>query len=410
MRHRIRPALAAAALLFASASPGRAEDLLRIDVPSVAISASSNDFPSLVDDFLLQEGDFSGLVGQATYTGTLRYLGIPDAAVLDVSNFGLDATLTIPSTGFSMAFSAASPDDLEQQIEDFVKHGGADEWSKFLEQVNAMSPLGLLDGNPRATTAFAASGAFRRFGLDASRSRIGWQEGEVGRFGAFQLRAEGGGGFIDVDGFDDLYSAEGELTLAGHFGQHVGVSLALMGQYRNYQTADMVDVGLELGVPLVILRPVDGSRFYWAITPFVQSAAGASIDLAAGGLFLGGGAVNAVAVELGPFELMLANELAYYGGLPLDDIQGYDFDTELSQLITRNGVKVGFFLGPFYVDLGSAFTNFLTADAAVDFYASPFAGVGLALGRSVNLRLGYEADVGEDFTGHSGRLKLDFHF
>ena len=66
--------------------------------------------------------------------------------------------------------------------------------------------------------------------------------------------------------------------------------------------------------------------------------------------------------------------------------------------------------GVFYLDAGSAFTNFLTSEAAVDFYATPFAGVGLALGRWANLRLGYEADLGSEYAAHGGRLKLDFHF
>jgi len=410
MRHCVRVAGWVAVLALAAASRSRAEDLIQIDVPALSISASSNDFTSLGEDFLLQQGDFSGLIGQPAYIATLRYLEMSDALVLGVTNFGSQATLTIPSTGLVVPFTASSPDDLQQQIEDFLQEGGAHEWARFLEQTNAQSKLALLDGNPRATTALAASGAFRRFGLGSSRSRLGYQEEEVGRWGAFQLRAEGGGGVVDVDHFDDLYTAEGALTLAGHFGKHVGLSLALMGQYRSYQSANSYDVGLELGLPIAILRPDEGSHLFWAITPFVQSAVGASIDLAAGGLMIGGGGVNTLALQLGMLELTLANQLAYYSGLPIDDIQGYDFDTELDQLILKNGLKLGVHLGIFYLDAGSAFTNFLTSDAAVGFYATPFVGVGLALGSWANLRLGYEADLGSGYTAQSGTLKLDFHF
>jgi len=410
MRHGVRVAGWVAALALAAASRGRAEDLIQIDIPALSISASSNDFTSLGEDFLLQQGDFSGLIGQAAYNATLRYLEMSNALVLAVTNFGSQATLMIPSTGLVVPFTAASPDDLQQQIEDYLQKGGAREWARFLEQTNAHSKLALLDGNPRATTALAASGAFRRFGLDTSRSRLGHQPEEVARWGAFQLRAEGGGGVVDVDHFDDLYTVDGALTLAGHFGKHVGLSLALMGQYRSYQSANSYDLGIELGLPIAILRPDQASHLYWAITPFVQSAAGASIDLAAGGLMIGGGGVNSLALQLGRLELSLANQLVYYRGLPIDDIQGYDFDTELDQLILKNGLKLGVHCGIFYLDAGSAFTNFLTSDAAVDFYATPFAGVGLALGRWANLRLGYEADLGSGYTAHSGRLKLDFHF
>jgi hypothetical protein len=401
---------AAALLMLAGATASRADDLIQIDVPALSISASSNDFVSLGEDFLRQEGDFSGLIGQPAYLATLRYLEMSDALLLSVSNFGSQATLTIPSTGLVVAFTASSPDDLEDQIEDYIQHGGASEWAKFLEQTNAESKLALLDGNPRATTALAATSAFRRFGLDTSRSRLGHEQAEVARWGAFQLRAEAGGGVVLVDRFDDLYTTDGELTLAGHFGKHVGLSFSLLGQYRSYQTADSYDAGLELALPIAILRPDEERHLYWAITPFVQSAAGVSIDLAAGGLLIGGGGVNTLALQLGMFELSLANELAYYSGLPIDDIQGYDFDTELDQLLMKNGLELGMYLGVFYLDVGSAFTNFLTSDAAVDFYASPFAGVGVALGRWANLRLGYEADLGSGYTAHSGRLKLDFHF
>jgi hypothetical protein len=400
----------AAVLALAVAAHGRAEDLIQIDVPALSISASSNDFTSLGEDFLRQQGDFSGLVGQPAYLASLRYLEMPDALLLSVTNFGSQATLMIPSTGLVIPFTAASPDDLEQQIEDYLQQGGAHEWARFLEQTNAHSKLALLDGNPRATTALAATGAFRRFGLDTSRSRLGYRQEEVARWGAFQLRAEAGGGVVDVDEFDDLYTADAALTLAGHFGKHVGLSLAWMGQYRSYQTADSYDLAIELGLPIAILRPSEVSPLYWAITPFVQSAAGASIDLAAGGLMIGGGGVNTLALQLGIFELGLANQLVYYSGLPIDEIQGYDFDTELDQLILKNGVKLGVHCGIFYLDAGSAFTNFLTSDAAVDFYATPFAGVGLGLGRWANLRVGYEADLGDGYAAHSGRLKLDFHF
>ncbi len=411
MRHCVRVAGWAAVLLIPTgAHSSRADDLIQIDVPALSISASSNDFVSLGEDFLRQEGDFSGLVGQSAYLATLRYLEMSDALLLSVTNFGSQATLMIPSTGLVVPFTAVSPDDLENQIGDYLQRGASNEWGKFLEQTNAESKLALLDGNPRATTALAATGAFRRFGLDTSRSRLGHQQAEVARWGAFQLRAEAGGGVVLVDRFNDLYTTDGALTLAGHFGKHVGLSLALMGQYRSYQTADSYDAGIELGLPIAILRPDEECSLYWAITPFVQSVAGVSIDLAAGGLLIGGGGVNTLALQLGRFELSLANQLAYYSGLPIDNLRGYDFDTQLDQLILKNGVKLGAYLGVFYLDAGSAFTNFLTSDAAVDFYATPFAGVGVALGSWANLRVAYEADLGSGYSAHSGRLKLDFHF
>ena len=56
------------------------------------------------------------------------------------ANNGAQITLTIPSTGFSRVFVGATADDVEQQVEDFFEEDGADELSRFLEDVNARSP------------------------------------------------------------------------------------------------------------------------------------------------------------------------------------------------------------------------------------------------------------------------------
>lgn len=397
------------------ASSARGDDLIRIHVPSQSLSVSSNDFTDLAKDLVRQEGAFSGLVGVPAYDADMTYLGIPNALRLQVTNFGQNATLQIPSTGHSQSFTATSPADLQNQLEDYLKKTGANQWAKFLEQSNARSPLALVDGNPRSATALLAGSAFRRFGIDSSRARIGYQSEEVADWGGFQLRAEGAFGDIDLDDFGDLASWDGALTLAGN-GPRVGVAFSILGQYLDYQGADSYDAGLELGLPILLRRPGSGDPLplSWQLTPFVQSGAGVSLDLAAGGLFMGGGAVSSLALQLGPVELTLADELVYYGGIPIDDIDGYDFDTRLDQLVTRNGLKLGFHpLDLVFVDAGLSLTDFLTSDAAVDDYASPFAGVGVLLGGIAELRVGYEADLGisgQDYTAHSVRATLDFQF
>lgn len=398
-------------------APGaRADELIRIDVPSLAISAGSHSFVDLSQDFLSQQGAFSGLVGVPAYTANLSYLGIENALTLAVSALGNNATLTIPSTGHVQVFTASSPSELENLLEDYLKQDGAKEWARFLEEVNARSTLALLDGNPRSTTALLAASAFRRFGLDTSRARIGYQSGEVADWGGFQLRVEGGAySKVDVQKFSDLETYDGALTLAGQ-GRRVGFSFSAIGQYLDYDGADSYDLGLELGVPILLARPeVDAALpLSWQLTPFFQSAAGVSIDLAAGGLFVGGGAVSSAALQLGPLELTLANELAYYHGIPVNNIQGYDFETQLSQLIFRNGVKASFYvLDLLFVDVGLSLTDFLLADAAVDHYVTPAVGAGVILGGIATLRVGYEGDFdasGQDYEAHSLRATLDLQF
>ena len=105
----------------------------------------------------------------------------------------------------------------------------------------------------------------------------------------------------------------------------------------------------------------------------------------------------------------MANEIVYYGGVPIDDVGGYDFDTELERLILRNGGKVAYHLGNAFVEAGASVTNLLVNDAAVDVYGTPFAGAGIQFG-ILRLRVGWESDFGEDFEAHIGRGEIALEF
>jgi len=159
------------------------------------------------------------------------------------------------------------------------------------------------------------------------------------------------------------------------------------------------------------LRP-DTSEYFWQLTPFFQSAAGASIDAAAGGLFLGGGVVNAIGRHFDCFDIQMSNEIAYYGGIPTPEIDGYDFDTKLEQWLFKNGLEGTLWLGlGFYADAGLHFTNFAKDKAAVPWYATPTVGVGWQAGRWMDIRVAYEANVdNKDYRSHNAVLKLDFLF
>ena len=57
------------------------------------------------------------------------------------------------------------------------------------------------------------------------------------------------------------------------------------------------------------------------------------------------------------------------------------------------------------------YTNFLGTHGAVDWYVTPFAGVGVKLLDTVRLRIGWESDLGEhDYAAHTGRVDLGFEF
>jgi hypothetical protein len=410
-RSRARLGLVAVALtagLLAAPHPVRgAEPLFTIDVNSGFAVGTDHDLPRLVKDLVKQEGAFSSLGLLPAYSGSLDYLGIADAVLVDATLFGLQVQLQIPSTGATETFTGATLDEVEDQVENWLKEGATDEWADFLRKANAASPLAFLSGNPRSSVALMAGGPYRRFGLDDSRSRFGY-EAEVKRWGGFELRLDAGAGTVDTGGFDDLWTVDPSLTLAGDFGRTLGLSFSMLTQYRNYDGAKSFDVGFELGLPVTLWRPETAQPCYWQLTPFVQAAGGASLDLAAGGLFLGGGVVSALGWNSGPFEVLMANEIVYYGGVPINDISGYDFDTKLSQLVFKNGLQGTWFAWRgVYLDAGVSFTNFAVDDAKIDFYTTPTVGVGVQLGRWLDVRVGYEGDLANDYRAHSVRLKFD---
>ena len=236
----------------------------------------------------------------------------------------------------------------------------------------------------------------------------------IERWGGISLRLDLAAHSINAGAFnDDMYSVTPEITLAGEFGKHVGLSLTVLGQYRNYNGAQVVDAAAELALPITLLRPEgDASPWYWQIAPLIQVGGGGSVDLAAAGLILGGGVVSGLGYNCESFEVMLANEILYYGGLPVDEIMGIHFDTQLSQLFFRNGLEGTWWIGAgFYADAGIHFTNFAIDAAAVSWYTTPTVGVGWQLGRWFDMRIAYEGDLSTGaYRSHGARVKLDFMF
>ena len=281
---------------------------------SISQAGSDNSVVDLVDAFITADvsGGFGGLDGLEGYDGTLSYLGVPGAVEFSLSNFGTELTITVPSTNTTVELRGLTPEDLADNFDDWLKSSGLGVWTDFLREMNGATPLAMLSGNPKSTVALMGDNAYRKFGFDDSRSRMGFGE-TIDRWGNFELRVDAGISTVKTDQFSgDMWAFDPSLTFAGDFGRHVGLSFSLIGQYRNYQGAKLADIGAELALPITIKRPDEGP-WYWQITPFVQAAGGVSVDFAAGGLFMGGGAVNALGWNRGRYELLMSNEIAYYG-------------------------------------------------------------------------------------------------
>ena len=399
------------ALACALTTAADARDLFILQAGGVR--DSGHDAAGLIDDFLSQQGAFRALTLQPSYTATLDYLGIQNAIRMQASAFGTQVVLQIPSTGFSKTFTGTSPANVQKQVRDFLEGTGAHQLAKFLEKTNAHAKLAALDGNPRSTTALFAANAFDRFGMGPQRTRAGDREEDVARLGHFDLAVRAGGGAVDVSHFHSLSVTDAALTLGGDR-DRVGLYLSLLGQYRNYDGADIYDAGLELGIPITVARPGGSIPVRWSLTPVVQTGGSGSRDLLAGGFLVGGGCVSSFGWSIGPLELTVADEMLYYGGVPLGTIRGVRIETELDRWITRNGIKLALYplAGDWLsIEGGIKASHFLGSGAAVDSYATPFAGVDVKAFDLLRLRIGWESDFGKhDYAAHVGRLDLGFEF
>ena len=365
------------------------------------VSASSNNLVDLAGNLIDRQDQFLALNGKSL-NGILRYGGVTDAVLFSENASGTSATITIPSTGFSKTFNAANEGDLRDQIEDFFKKNGAEEYAKFLDQIDQLTTIGVTDGNPLATTAMMADASFKRFGFQSPRFDVG----EGPRLGGFQIDAAGGVANTD-DG--DGYYADFGIGNTFRLGDRVGLSLNLDFRYRDVEGASVYQLVNTNALPIMIIAPDERDRgLSWTITPAFVTGFGGSWDLAAGGVPIGGQITSSLALRGGGWTFVLANQYGFYEGLPID-ISDFRFETDVSQQILKNGVQVIRTFGRGFIDGGIAYTNFLN-DARIDGYLTPSAGLGLRFGSASGIRVGYHGDFAEDFTTHGIDAQLFLSF
>jgi hypothetical protein len=401
-------ALLAAGLIGAGAASARGEDFFQLSADATSgtpahVSTGGSNVIDLVNNLIEQESDFATLANR-DFTGSLTYGGVKNAALFSANADVTRVTLTLPATGFSKTFTGANQDEVQDQIEDWLKKDGASEYAKFLKAIDQASPVSNVDGNPQATTAFMATQSFKRYGLNSTLS-LEPKSAANDNNNTFDFQA----GVIQTDVVDGWYTML-DVSGAARFNDHVALSLALPVEYRNYQGSEVVSAGLELGVPVTLVN-THGGGLGWQITPFGFGAGSGSVDLASGGVLYGGGVTNLLSLQLGPFTVAMANQFSYYHGTPVS-WGDYRFETDVDQPILKNGGKIAW--APeegLSIDAGITYTNFLD-EAAVDHYWSPTAGVTLRFGKdhASGLRVGYAGDFGPGYTSHGGNVVLYFNY
>ncbi|MDP9175296.1 MAG: hypothetical protein M3O30_15740 [Planctomycetota bacterium] len=358
-------------------------------------SANGSNILNLTDNLINHQQAFAPLLGQ-NFTGTVRYGGIPNALVFSENAAQTQATLTIPSTGFTKTFNGTNSADLQKQVRDFIKTDGQQQYAKFVESVDRQSKVAAIDGNPQASTAYISTDAFRRFGFGSTLSAAPREPGD-----AFQFRVDGGGGATRTQGFNGNFA---DLTLAAtwRFTDNIALSLATTALYRNVENSQAYTVAQTLGLPITILPLRNSQGISWQITPWAFGALAASYDQAAGTVLVGGGGTSNVTYKMGDLTFTLADQGSYTGDTKTT-VDGYGFDVTVNQWIIKNGGRITYqpHGGSFFVDAGITYSNLLH-NASVPSYWTPSTGVGLKFNQNSGIRVGFEGDFAPGYTTLGG--------
>ncbi|HYF15785.1 MAG TPA: hypothetical protein VD971_12015 [Phycisphaerales bacterium] len=369
-------------------------------------------------------------------TFRLNYGGIADAITVTKNAGNTDATLTFGPTGVSRTFTAANEDELEDQIEEYLKRNGDGDVADFLREVNARTPIAVSDGNPNATTARMADLAFQRFGLFSDEFKaftlrsapVQPAEPEGGpaqedppeeesspvmttrrRRADFQLWAGAWASVFEAGDFEGE-SATVALGGAGNFTERVGLSLSGAFSYNTVEDADVFHGYGVLGVPVRVVLPDADTQFTWQLTPFFAAGGSGSEDIGAGGLIFGGGGASYLAWHVSDrWTLALANQIAFFEGETLE-FDDFEIDPGVSQSILKNGIKATARLTESMFAFGGlSYTNMLE-DAAVDGWATPAAGVGWSSKAGSTFSAGVQGDFGDDYNAFGLRLAFNLMF
>ncbi len=387
-----------------------ADDLFIIEANGSRGSGSS--LPDLIQDFLLARGQFSELEGQPAYNAELTYAGVANAIEMDVGTTGLEVVLRIPTTGFERTFTGTSREDVENQIEDFVKDDGAREWGRFNREMAKRSLVAVTDGNPNSTTAHAANSMFQEFGRRPGRTQL---DRSIGRAAGSRI------GFSLIPAYSQFEAGDfgGEVyslrfAFKAKFTERIGLVLLAPANYVRVEGAEVYHLGATAGLPLTLIPDRGRDPLYWKVTPSAGIIGSGSADFAAGGLVEHYAVTSLLAYQLGNFTLSMGNQYGTYRGRN-SSYRDFDIRTDLDQRIIKNGLTLSVPFGYRWVmDVYVEETRF-RKEAAINRYR----GVGgdlvfrlpgpWGVGRGY-LTAGGGYDFGDDYSAIKGRAGFGWRF
>jgi hypothetical protein len=410
MRLRCVPLIGLLMLGFVSVV--HAQDLFQVNATSAGgsggtVSAGASSLIGLVNNLTNNTGQFASLSGQS-YDANLTYAGIKNAILVSSTSNGdgtSSVSVSVPSVGVNQTFSGTNS-QITSQLEAYLKKNGLAEITQFQAQVAKNSFAGILDGNPLATTALLQDAGYQEFALHETPVDINGVRSTSDGNGHFESRFSFNAGTLDAGGTSGSYM---DLTIGCevHFNDMIALSYTVPLRYQTLHSADIFMGGAILGLPITIL-PAKGGLVTWTVTPAAQGGIGGSQDFVSGGILYGFQVDSSLSFNLAGFILTLADSAGYDHGADID-IAGYDFNTEVSQWIFKNGLQLSKSFGHFFFDISGTWTDFLHT-AYVPGYFTPELGVGFCFGQnnSCGVRVGFQGNYGEHYNTTGGNVTLYF--
>lgn len=376
--------------------------VLTTDSPSEEIRIEGSNVANLVEATVERKGELIQFAGRPV-RAAMDYLGFADAIVLEFNGQGTTAELTIPSTGYSQTFTASNEVELNEEVQRFLRSGGSAQIARMRKEANRVSPVGITDGNPRATTALLAGEFFDTLHMDFAVNE------RAGPSPRTRISIMGGGGSFEAGGFDGRGQA-GRVSLRHRFSDKVEIVGIVPFSHYQIGEASIHGIGAGLGLPVAVLGRFDTRSPRLTLTPLFGSMIRWSEDLAGGGGILSGGLHTAAFFPVNAsFSITGLAQINVFRSIPLN-VDGYEFDGDVEQqLVKIGGQAVYSFSRNFHSNVYLAGNRFLQ-DTAVQDWVSGGLGGSWAISENWSLQGQIELQESSVFSGRSASGSLKFSF
>lgn len=394
-------------VLFTSLCGLDAADLFSVSgtttdaLPTVHTTVTGSSLLDLVENAINAQGEFLQFQNR-DFEALLDYAGVANAmrfTIVDNSLNGGGVTTRLEAiSGLDRTFSGATREDVEDQIEEFLKKEGSSEYARFLKAISEQSKVAITDGNPYAATAQIANQAFMQFGNEIGETREEKERGDQGGGFGIGFNADVGtfkAGGIEGNAYQLPLYAKWAIT------DRVAVQLNIPLSYISIESANVFGAGLGLGVPIKVIKRTKENPWLWQVTPSGGAFLTGSEDMVAGGALAQGGLTSLLSYDWDWITVSMGNHFSVMEGLPIE-FADVNIDPGVSQQILKNGLKASVPLGRRWVaEAYGIYTRFLEKAAVEDYFTL---GGDIAFRLSAKpgksgafLRAGLYTHIGSDF-------------